>query len=208
MSAAADVDRLTTRMTLGATALSLSVAVSSALDVSSEHRLISGSGALAITLLLFALACSPAATWLAPKRVELAVALRRARRSLGVLAMLAALSHATLGMVGYLGSLDLGPILTVPWLRDGGLALLILVALGLTSFPIVTRTLHVRAWSALHRLVYASALLAALHATGAPFGEAWVGITTLLVVLALLLARPIVHAIALRRAARPGRNAT
>jgi sulfoxide reductase heme-binding subunit YedZ len=197
-----DVDRLATRITLGASLLGLAIGAGGALEVSAEHRWISGTGGLAITLLLSSLACSPAATLLA-SRPALAVALRRARRSLGLGATAVAVSHATLGALGYVGGLELGPFLAVAWLRDGLLALLILGALSLTSFPAVTRALRVRAWSALHRLVYAAALFAALHATAAPFGDVGGGLVALGVVALLLVARPLAHVITTRRKAPP-----
>lgn len=206
MSEAERVDRLASRLTLAAWLVGLAIGLAGALEVSAEHRLISGTGGLAIALLVSALACSPAAV-LSRGRAAIAVALRRARRWLGLSATLVALTHATLGAYGYLGGIDLAPIFAVPWLRHGALALLLLGALSLTSFPVVTRALRVRAWSALHRLVYAAGVLAALHATGNPFGDIGGGVFAMVAVGSSFLARPIARAIAARRgdAATPER---
>jgi methionine sulfoxide reductase heme-binding subunit len=197
------VDRASGRLIAGAWALALAVGIGGALEVSPEHRLMSGTGGLAITLLLSSLACSPAATLLAGRSAATAVALRRARRWLGLSATLAAAVHASLATWGYLGLVALGPFLSVHWIRHGALALLVLGALSLTSFPPVTRTLRVRAWSALHRWVYLAALLAGLHALGTPFGDVGAGVFALATTLTLLVARPIAAAVALRRARPP-----
>lgn len=199
MSDARAIQRLAMQITLTVVVLALGVGTLGALEVSPEHRLMSATGGLAIALLISSLACSPVAVLLAPKRAMGSVALRRARRWLGLSAALAALTHATAGAYGYLGRIALDPIFGVPWLRHGALALVLLGALSLTSFPAVTRALHVRAWSALHRLVYPAALLAALHATAAPFGDVSGGAFALFLVVALLLARPIARAIVSRR---------
>ena len=189
------------QLTLGATSFATVVGVVAALGVPWAHRLISGTGALAIALLLTSLACAPTAALVPNGHAVLRVALKQARRWLGLSATLLALVHAMLAMNGYLGGIVLRPILEVPWLRDGGLALTILVALSLTSFPAITRALRVRAWSALHRLVYLGAALAAIHALGAPFGAVSGGVLASLAVLVLLVARPIAWAIRSKRPA-------
>ncbi len=195
MSDPAQIDRLSRRIFGGAVALAIAVGLGGGLEVSAEHSWISATGGAALTLLLSSLACSPLASAVGRSvagAAALAVALRRTRRWLGLAAAGTALAHALIGCGGYLGGIDVAAIARVPWLRHGGLALLVLGALSLTSFPVVTRALRVKAWSALHRFVYAAAVLAALHAVGTPFGDVGAGVFALAVVALLLLARPLI----------------
>ncbi len=175
------------RLTVAALGLAALAGVWAATLARPGHGLARGTGTVAIVLLLLALASSPAAPWLAPAR---AVALRVGRRRVGIAAALVALGHACIALSSYVSPLVLSPIAAVPWLRHGALALGILAALLLTSFAAVQRALRVRAWSALHRLVYAAAILASLHALGVPFGSGLPGAAALLVTALSLLARP------------------
>lgn len=162
------------------------------------HGLTRATGAAAITLLLVALAASPIARLVPP---VWAVPLRGARRRVGIASALVAAGHAVLALASYLSPLALGPLLALPWLRHGAIALAILVALLLTSFPVLQRALRVRAWSALHRLAYVAGVFGALHAAGVPFGSVYVGLTALSLLAILLLARPL--ALLLGRRPRP-----
>jgi sulfoxide reductase heme-binding subunit YedZ len=56
-----------------------------------------------------------------------------------------------------------------PHLRAGLLALCVLVALLLSSFPSLVRLLGLRTWKELHRLAYVAALLVLQHVLLAPF---------------------------------------
>ena len=117
-------------------------------------------GLLALVLLVATLCCTPlkltlGLTW--PLRV---------RRTLGLLAFFTALGHFAL----YLGAdqgFDLGAVLADilkrPFILVGFLALLLLVPLAWTSSKQAVRRLTFPVWQQLHRLVYAIALLAALH---------------------------------------------
>lgn len=201
-SEASRVDRLARNVTLAISIFALVAGAVGAVEVSPEHRWMKGTAGAALTLLLASLACSPAATILGGRRPALAVALRRARRWLGLETAAVALVHATLACFGYLGGIELGAIAAVPSLRHGALALLVLAALSLTSFPVVARALRVRAWSALHRLVYAAALLVGLHALAAPLADVGGGVFALGAVVALLIARPIALALGSRQAAQ------
>lgn len=156
-----------------------------------------GTGAAALTLLLASLAMSPVALVVS---APVAVACRAARRKIGVASAAVALAHASWALYRYVDPFVLDPIARLPWLRQGALALAILLALALTSFAPVQRALRIRAWSALHRLVYAAAILAAGHVLGVPFGSVKLGIAAVLLTCASLAARPL--ALALRRRAR------
>ncbi len=104
---------------------------------------------------------------LTPLRVTLAVpALARWRRMLGLFAFFYAflhvLSYSWLDM-----GLDVPDILADiakrPFILVGTLAFLVLLALAATSFQRAIRALGGKRWQALHRSVYAAALLAVLH---------------------------------------------
>jgi methionine sulfoxide reductase heme-binding subunit len=90
------------------------------------------------------------------------------RRAFGIAAASFALVHAAVAIGGPLdGAWD--AIATAPFLRAGLLALLVLAALLVTSFPSLVRKLRVRAWKPLHRLAYAAAALVFLHLVLSPF---------------------------------------
>ena len=157
-----------------------------------------GTGGAAITLLLGSLAMSPLSRVLPP---AWALASRTVRRRLGIASAGVAVGHALFAFPTYLDPLVLGPITALPWLRHGFLALGILCALLVTSFPVLQRALRVKAWSSLHRLAYVAAALASLHALAVPFGSIRLGIVSLSVTALLLVARPLTWA--LRRRAAP-----
>ena len=170
-----------------AVAVAVSIGVGLAVGMRGASRALGlGTGGAALTLLIASLACSPLALLTTP---AWSVALRAARRRLGITSALVALAHASLALSRYLAPLTLGPVGALAWLRHGALALAILLALLTTSFPRVTAALRVRAWSALHRLVYPAALLASLHALAVPFGSVRVGILALSAVATLLVVR-------------------
>jgi methionine sulfoxide reductase heme-binding subunit len=114
------------------------------LDAITAARL---SGQLAIGLLILSLFAS-----LHPKT-------RPYRRTLGLLAFCAGTAHAIYTTSSPLVE-DLTHLYYEPHLRAGATVLAILTILAATSFP---ARFAVREWKALHRLVYAAALLAILH---------------------------------------------
>ena len=104
---------------------------------------------------------------LTPLRVTFAVpALARWRRMLGLFAFFYAFLH----VLSY-SWLDMGldlpeifaDIVKRPFILVGTLAFVVLLALAATSFQRAIRALGGKRWQALHRTVYAAALLAVLH---------------------------------------------
>ena len=104
---------------------------------------------------------------LTPLRVAFAVpALARWRRMLGLFAFFYAFLH----VLSY-SWLDMGldlpeifaDIVKRPFILVGTLAFVVLLALAATSFQRAIRALGGKRWQALHRTVYAAALLAVLH---------------------------------------------
>ena len=94
------------------------------------------------------------------------------RRSLGMSAAWLGGLHACVALTTYLdGSWPL--IVTASYLRAGLTALLILLALLITSFPTLVRLLHVRFWKQLHRLAYVAVLFLFQHLMHAPFALRW-----------------------------------
>lgn len=118
-------------------------------------------GLLALTWLLFSLACTPLNTLFAFRPAL------KVRRALGLYAFFYASLHFLTFFV-----LDYGANLTFIWLdlRDkpyilaGSLALLILIALAVTSTRASMKALGKR-WKSLHRLVYPASLLVVIHYT-------------------------------------------
>ena len=105
------------------------------------------------------------------------------RRALGITAASLAIVHAIVAFGVYVPRPWFAVIRGVPWLISGALALTVLVALLVTSFPAPTRALRVRAWKPLHRLTYVAALLVAHHLAVGPFAPrswvvAWVAAVT------------------------------
>lgn len=116
-------------------------------------------GQLAIILLLLSLACTPLRLltgWTWPARV---------RKALGLLAFGYAVIHFSIYLLDQnVLLLNVGEdIAKRPFITVGFLALLLLVPLAWTSTPDSVRRLGFARWTRLHRLVYVSAALAALH---------------------------------------------
>ncbi len=117
-------------------------------------------GLLALIFLVAGLACTPlkkAFQWTWPIRL---------RRLLGLLAFFYATSHV-LTYVGADQGFALGPLLADVWKRKfifvGVAAWLLLVPLAVTSTDASVRKLGFKRWQLLHRAVYLSAGLAAVH---------------------------------------------
>lgn len=91
------------------------------------------------------------------------------RRSLGMAAAEAALLH--FGLSVYFQLDGQWRVWQQNYLRAGLAALIILVCLWITSFPVVLRLLRLKVWTPLHRLVYAAVCLALIHAALAPFSS-------------------------------------
>ncbi|HEX4477659.1 MAG TPA: protein-methionine-sulfoxide reductase heme-binding subunit MsrQ [Polyangiaceae bacterium] len=117
-------------------------------------------GLLALIFLVASLACTPIhllfkANWAL-----------RLRRSLGLFAFFTALAHfstyAILDQGFALGTI-LADITKRPFIAVGFIAFVLLIPLALTSTKKSVARLGFARWKRLHRLVYASALLAALH---------------------------------------------
>jgi sulfoxide reductase heme-binding subunit YedZ len=92
--------------------------------------------------------------------------LARFRRMLGLSAAFYGLWHA-LAFTGFDMGFDLAAIVRDiakrPFILVGTAALLLMLPLAATSFDAAIRWLGARRWKALHRLVYATALLGLLH---------------------------------------------
>jgi len=127
------------------------------------------------------------------------------RRASGIAAAVLAIAHAAVALGGWLdGTWE--AVWSWPSLRAGLLALLVLVALLVTSFPRAVRALRVRLWKPLHRLSYAAAALVVLHLVLSPFVER----AAVVVVAGALVAGGLVRLLTLRpgraRARSPGRS--
>ena len=123
------------------------------------NAMVHESGLWAIRLLFVSLALTPLRSSLAWPELALV------RRMIGV----AAASYAGLHLLGYVADMafDLGKVVSEIWLRIyltiGFVALLFLLALAATSTDGMVKRLGGRRWAALHRLVYPTAILAAIH---------------------------------------------
>jgi sulfoxide reductase heme-binding subunit YedZ len=98
---------------------------------------------------------------------------------------------------------DLSHLFYEPHLRAGATVLTILAILAATSFPAY---LAVREWKALHRLVYAAALLAILHVLLSPHATELAIAAPATAIIAALAVRAIswrTHARAQRESATP-----
>lgn len=146
------------------------VAASRSWALARELWLIRALGWAAFAALFLALAMTPAERLcrrFAAGRVRSATLLAF-RRSLGISAASLALAHAALSLTTYLrGSWT--ATLQTPYLRAGLVALAILTALLVTSFPELVALLRVRLWRELHRLAYAAAVFVFLHLLASPF---------------------------------------
>jgi sulfoxide reductase heme-binding subunit YedZ len=142
-----------------------------------------GVGWLALSCLAAALCVSPLvrlARTLRPGRAVTEGRGMRWRRGLGVAACGGGLIHAASALKAVPGS----EAFDTPGLRAGLACLLILAALGATSFPRVVRRLRLRNWKELHRLAYVAFPIAVFHALQSPFaplrGLLWLGAGVLL----------------------------
>lgn len=134
-------------------------ALGGALGANPVQRALNQTGQLALTVLLLSLACTPLRRltgWTWPARI---------RKALGLLAFFYALLHFGIYLFdhGFVPSLVLADVLERPFITAGFTALLLLLPLALTSTPQSVRRLGFARWTRLHRLVYASACLGALH---------------------------------------------
>lgn len=118
--------------------------------------------------------------------------LLRARRGLGLASFAAALIHA-LASLAHLHATSFtsmwNRLLALGYVRHGALALLVLFALTLTSFPKLNARLGLRTWTALHRLAYVALILGALHALSGPSLDPSLGIAALGCALGILALR-------------------
>ena len=148
---------------------------------------------MAALLLLMLSALASLGTHLTTK--ESRVRLLRVRRSLGLVASGAALFHA-IASLAHLHALSLtgvwNRLLALGYLRHGALALLVLAALTLTSFPKVNARLGLRTWTSLHRLSYVALILGALHALAGPAMDPRLGVAALGFALAIVIIRVLV----------------
>lgn len=133
------------------------------------------SGWGALVALALALVASPVGR-LAP-RMKLRVSgayVAASRRALGLTAAALATAHGVLALATYLRP-ALGSALEIPWVRAGIAGWVILLVLGLTSYPRLVRVARVRAWKPLHRLAYLAGFFAFQHALLAPLApRGWV----------------------------------
>ena len=90
------------------------------------------------------------------------------RRAFGIAAACLALLHAATALGGYL-QFDWTAFLAFSYLRVALVALIILFAMLVTSFPSLVKRLRLRAWKPLHRLGYLVALLVLEHLLLSPF---------------------------------------
>ena len=144
-------------------------------------------GWLAIALLLTSLAISLASRWLLEQRARL-IAWRRLA-GLGSAGM--ALLHAllALSLLGLPSAEVITAVSALPYLRHGALALALLAALALTSFPKLNARLGLRTWSVLHRAVHVIGVLAALHVLAGPSADPRLAVIVAIAFGLLLLAR-------------------
>ncbi|MFM8696451.1 MAG: sulfite oxidase heme-binding subunit YedZ [Betaproteobacteria bacterium] len=135
-------------------------AVHDTLGANPAETLIRNSGEMTLRCLLLTLAVTPLREWTG------LAALARFRRLLGLLtftwACLHLLAYAWLDMGLYLGDM-LVDVVKRPFILVGSLALLLMLPLAMTSLNAAIKRLGAARWKALHRLVYAVALLALLH---------------------------------------------
>jgi len=132
------------------------------------------SGWIALGALGLAVVMSPIAR-VAPRRIPGAL-FPALRRAFGITSASAALVHATLAVAGYLKG-SLAAVTELPHLRSGLVALAILSALLVTSFPPIVTALRFRPWKELHRLAYVAAFFVLLHTLSSPFGSRTVVLT-------------------------------
>lgn len=135
-------------------------AVHDTLGANPAETLIRNSGEVALRCLLLTLAVTPLREWTG------LAALARFRRLLGLLtftwALLHLLAYAWLDMGFYINDM-LRDVVKRPFILVGSLAVLLMLPMALTSFNAAIKRLGAARWKALHRAVYAVALLALLH---------------------------------------------
>lgn len=135
-------------------------AIADALGANPAEALMRGTGDWTLRLLCLTLAVTPL------RQITGWHALVRLRRMLGLFTFFYALLHflcfAWLDM-GFDVEAILKDIPKRPFILVGTTALLLLLPLAATSFNGAIKALGARRWQALHRLVYAVALLALLH---------------------------------------------
>lgn len=135
-------------------------AVHDTLGANPAETLIRNSGEMTLRCLLLTLAVTPLREWTG------LAALARFRRLLGLLtftwALLHLLAYAWLDMGFYINDM-LRDVVKRPFILVGSLAVLLMLPMALTSFNAAIKRLGAARWKALHRAVYAVALLALLH---------------------------------------------
>ena len=145
---------------------------------------------IAALLLLVLSVLASLSTHLTEKHTR--ASLLRARRTLGLAAFGAALVHS-LASLAHLHAPSIKSVwnrlLALGYLRHGALALLVLLALTLTSFPTLNAKLGLRTWAALHRLAYVALILGALHVLSGPSLDPTLGIAALGCALGVVLVR-------------------
>ena len=142
-----------------------------------------GLGYITLFALVLALSVTPAAVV-----VRRVTSPSRLRRALGLAAVGGGWLHAVIALTMVPGGV--ASIWREPPLRAGLLALLILLLLGVTSFPALVRRLHLQHWKELHRLAYVALVCALWHAMLQPFAPAlWLlalaGVCTIILALRL-----------------------
>ncbi len=147
-------------LALGPLAALVTGAVQGTLGANPAETLIRSTGEMALRLLCVTLAVTPlrqATGW---------HALARLRRGAGLLAFLYALLHFTAYAwldMGFDVAAVIADIPRRPFVLVGTATLLLMLPLAATSFDRAVRALGGARWRALHRAVYAIALLALLH---------------------------------------------
>ena len=135
-------------------------ALTDSLGANPAEALIRGTGEWALRFLWLTLAVTPLRLWFGW------TALLRLRRMLGLFTFFYALLHFTAYAwldQGFALEAILRDIAKRPFILVGTAALLAMLPLAATSFNRAVRALGGRRWQALHRVVYAVALLALLH---------------------------------------------
>ncbi len=131
-----------------------------ALGANPAETLIRSTGEMTLRMLCVTLAVTPLRTWTGWH------ALARWRRMLGLFAFfygsLHFLAFAWLDM-GFELAAIVADIVKRPFILVGSLALLLMLPLAATSFNRAIKALGAARWQALHRAVYATALLGLLH---------------------------------------------
>jgi methionine sulfoxide reductase heme-binding subunit len=176
-------------------------AASNTLGANPAEALIRGTGDWVLRFVCLTLALSPLRVWASLP------ALLRFRRMLGLLAFAYGLLHfacyAWLDMGFELGDI-VADIAKRPFILVGSTALLLMLPLAATSFNRAIKALGGKRWQALHRVVYAVALLGLLHFFWMRAGKNdFAEVAVYAAVLALLLGWRVWHRGPWRRKASP-----